>query len=72
MYVKNDETGVVEHKDPEEGAFVAPNYEAIQNPETWIHMNPNVLTSGRVTNFKPPNKTEEEIEELHGKLNEIE
>lgn len=72
MYVKNDETGVVEHKDMEDGPFVPPNFEAIGNPETWIHMNPNILTSGRVTNYRPSDKTEEDFEEENGKLNEIE
>ena len=72
MFVKNDETGVVEHKDMEDGPFVPPNFEAIGNPETWIHMNPNILTSGRVTNYRPSDKTEEDFEEENGKLNEIE
>lgn len=51
-----------------EGVFPAPNYEAIRNPETWCHLHPNIMSTGRVAHFKPPG-TGDEWEEMQEKLN---
>jgi hypothetical protein len=40
--------------------------------ETWVHLNPNILSSGRVFNYKPAKMDEEAFGELEEKLNAIE
>lgn len=48
----------------EEGA--APGYAELKTPENWVHLNPNILSSGRVRHIPPVGvpENEEEVAKL--------
>ena len=49
--------------------FPSPNYEAIRNPESWCHLYPNILSTGRVSNYRPRGVGEDDWPEMEEKLN---
>ena len=53
----------------EAGEYPSPNYEAIRSTETWCHLHPNILSTGRVSNYKPIGTTEDDWPEIEEKLN---
>lgn len=73
QYKKNDENEkLIELNDEsltEAGEFPAPGFDQIQLPETWVHLHPNILSTGRVANYRPPGVDEEAFAEQEEKLN---
>ena len=54
----------------EEGQeYQAPNYEAMRNMETWCHLHPNIMSTGRVAHYKAPGTNEDDWAEQEEKLN---
>ena len=49
--------------------YPSPNYEALRTPETWCHFHPNILSTGRVANYRPKGVNEDDWPEMEEKLN---
>ena len=56
----------------EEEEFTAPGFEELKTLETWVHLHPNIMSTGRISHYIPKGTNEEDAEELTGKLDEKE
>ncbi len=56
----------------EEKEYPMPNYDTLKGKEAWVHLHPNIMSTGRCGHYIPPGLTEEQRDELVGKMNEKE
>ena len=54
----------------EEKEYPMPNYDTLKGKEAWVHLHPNIMSTGRCGHYIPPGLTEEQRDEMIGKLNE--
>jgi len=73
MYKKNeDDEKIIELEEAGEGGFNPPGFDELKTTETWVHLHPNILSTGRITHYIPKTVGEDDKEDFIAKLDEAE